>query len=60
MDTVYTLAYWDESKNHLQTINKGNGYIKTDYLTGGLKEKYQFIGGLKTGPFEERLANGRI
>ena len=60
MDTVYTLAYWDESKNHLQTINKGNGYIKTDYLTGGLKEKYQFVGGLKTGPFEERLANGRI
>ena len=60
IDTVYTLSYWDESKDHIQTVINGNGFIKTDYVTGILKEKYQFINGLKTGPFEERLANGRV
>ena len=60
VDTVYTISYWDNSKNHLQTITNGNGHISTYYSTGAIKEKYQFINGLKTGPFEERLANGRV
>ena len=60
VDTVYTIAYWDESKLHKQTITNGSGCIQTFYTTGMIKEKYQFLQGLKTGEFEERLANGRV
>ncbi len=57
-DTVYLQAYWEADSTHLQTIKDGNGQIISYYIDGVVKEFYTFQNGLKTGPFEERTANG--
>jgi len=59
-DTTYTMEYWENDKQHTQTIKSGEGFINTYFVTGLPKERYQFAGGLKNGPFEERVANGRV
>ncbi len=59
-DTTYTMEYWENDKQHTQTIKSGEGFISTYFVTGIPKERYQFVGGLKNGPFEERVANGRV
>ncbi len=43
---------------HKQTIKNGNGKVLSYYVDGVVKESYTFQNGLKTGPFEERTANG--
>ena len=57
-DTVYLQAYWKEDSTHQQTIKDGNGRIINYFVDGTVKELYTFQDGLKTGPFEERTANG--
>ncbi len=57
-DTVYLQAFWKEDSLHQQTIKDGNGQIINYYIDGVIKEFYTFQNGLKTGPFEERTANG--
>lgn len=57
-DTVYLQAFWQADNAHKQTIKDGNGQIITYFVDGTVKEFYTFQGGLKTGPFEERTANG--
>jgi uncharacterized protein len=59
-DTVYLMHYWEEDSNHIQTIKDGNGYYKTYYNFGRVKENYTFLNGLKSGYFEERTANGAV
>ena len=59
-DTTYTMEYWENDKQHTQTVKSGAGFINTYFVTGIPKERYQFEGGLKNGPFEERVANGRV
>ena len=59
-DTVYLVEQYQQDSLHTQLIEDGNGEIKKYYVSGGLKEFYTFTNGLKTGPFEERLANGII
>lgn len=57
-DTVFLQAYWQPDSLHKQTIKDGNGQIISFYIDGVVKEFYTFQKGLKTGPFEERTANG--
>lgn len=57
-DTVYLKAFWQADSTHLQTVKDGNGQIISYYIDGVVKEFYTFQNGLKTGPFEERTANG--
>lgn len=57
-DTIYLLSFWQEDSLHQQTIKDGNGQIINYYIDGVIKEFYTFQNGLKTGPFEERTANG--
>ncbi len=57
-DTVYLRTFWEEDSLHTQTINGGNGFIKSFYTNGVVRELYTFKDGLKTGIFEERTANG--
>ena len=57
-DTIYLMEYWEEQPLHNQTITNGNGKILSYYIDGVVKEFYTFQNGLKTGPFEERTANG--
>ena len=59
-DTIYLIDHFLNDSSHTQLISNGNGTIKTYYVSGGLKENYTYTNGLKTGPFEERLANGII
>ena len=59
-DTVYLMEQYDSDSLHTQIIENGNGEIKRFYVSGGLKELYTYTNGLKTGPFEEKLANGII
>lgn len=57
-DTTYLMAFWQADSTHQQTIKDGDGQIITYFVDGVVKEFYTFQGGLKTGPFEERTANG--
>ena len=57
-DTVFLMAFWKPDSLHTQTIKDGNGQIVNYYVGGVVKERYTFKNGLKTGPFEERTANG--
>lgn len=57
-DTIYLMEFWEEQMPHKQTIKNGNGKILSYYVDGVVKESYTFQNGLKTGPFEERTANG--
>ncbi|MEN9699563.1 MAG: hypothetical protein RLZZ301_761 [Bacteroidota bacterium] len=57
-DSTYLMEYWEADAAHKHTITNGNGTIKTYYIDGVVKELYTFQNGLKTGPFEERTANG--
>ena len=57
-DTIYLMEYWEEQMPHKQTIKNGNGKVLSYYVDGVVKESYTFQNGLKTGPFEERTANG--
>ncbi len=57
-DTVYLQSFWKDDSTHSQTIINGNGQIANYFVNGVVKESYTFKDGLKTGPFEERTANG--
>lgn len=57
-DTIYLMEYWEEQAPHKKTIQNGNGKLVSYYVDGVVKESYTFQNGLKTGPFEERTANG--
>lgn len=59
-DTTYLMNYWEEDSLHTQSIKDGNGYLKSYYVSGRIKENYTFVNGLKSGYFEERTANGAI
>lgn len=59
-DTVYLIDHFTSDTLHAQVVKAGEGEIKSFYVSGGLKEFYTYSKGLKTGPFEERLANGII
>jgi antitoxin component YwqK of YwqJK toxin-antitoxin module len=59
-DTTYLMAFWQADSTHRQIITNGNGQIITYYISGSLKESFTFQDGLKTGPFEERTANGVV
>lgn len=59
-DTVYLIDHYTSDTLHSQVVKAGEGEIKSFYVSGGLKEFYTYSQGLKTGPFEERLANGII
>ena len=59
-DTVYLMEQYDGDSLHSPIIENGNGEIKKYYISGRLKEFYTYTNGLKTGPFEERIANGII
>ncbi len=59
-DTVYLIEQYDNDSLHTPFVQDGNGEIKRFYKSGRLKELYTFTRGLKTGPFEERMANGII
>lgn len=59
-DTVYLIEQYDNDSLHSAFVQNGNGEIKRFYTSGGLKELYTYTNGLKTGPFEERRANGII
>jgi antitoxin component YwqK of YwqJK toxin-antitoxin module len=59
-DTVYMIDHYTGDSLHSQVVKAGEGEIKSFYVSGGLKEYYTYSKGLKTGPFEERLANGII
>ncbi len=57
-DTVFLRSFWEEDSLHKQTVKDGNGFIKSFYTNGVVRELYTFKDGLKTGIFEERTANG--
>lgn len=57
-DTIYLMEYWEEQAPHKKTVTNGNGKVLSYYIDGVVKESYTFQNGLKTGPFEERTANG--
>jgi len=59
-DTLYLIELFDIDSTHTQVITEGNGVIEQYYSSGRLKEFYTYKNGLKTGNFEERLANGII
>tara|TARA_B110000908_G_C10268041_1_gene466827 strand:+ start:8099 stop:9784 length:1686 start_codon:yes stop_codon:yes gene_type:complete len=59
-DTVYLIDHYLNDSAHTQVVELGSGVIKSFYISGGLKENYTYSEGLKTGPFEERMANGII
>ena len=59
-DTLYLIELFDKDSAHTQIIKDGNGVIEQYYSSGRLKEFYTYKNGLKTGNFEERLANGII
>lgn len=58
-DTTYLLNYWEADAKHTQTITEGNGYVKTYFSTGRIKESYTFKNGLRNGSFIENLASGK-
>jgi len=57
-DTTYLISYFENNKDHTQTVIKGNGSVISYFLSGSIKESYQFKNGLKNGPFIEQLASG--
>lgn len=59
-DTTYLLTYFTEESPHKQSVTEGSGQVVTYYKSGEIKESYSFSGGLRTGPFFENLASGRI
>ena len=55
-DTVYLMDHYVNDSLHSQVVKAGEGEIKSFYVSGRIKEFYTYAKGLKTGPFEERLA----
>jgi len=59
-DTTYLMSYFLNDEQHTQTVAKGNGTVVTYFQSGGVKESYSFLNGLRNGPFFEQLASGVI
>ena len=57
-DTTYLMSYYQNDKNHTQTVIKGNGTVISYFQSGAIKESYEFKNGLRNGPFFEQLASG--
>lgn len=47
------MAFWLPDSLHTQTITDGTGELSTYHTTGTVKEWYNYVDGLKDGPFEE-------
>lgn len=61
IDSVnYVREFYLPDERHTQTIINGEGEMTTYYTTGGVKEWYNFKGGLKDGAFEELSVYGYI